>query len=60
MLIDERDHADGNPGMIKKLGNIPVYGGDDRIPKLSKKVTEGDTIEVFDATVMTLGLLDVA
>ncbi len=41
------DHADGNPGLLKKLGEtIPVYGGDDRIPALNHKVSHDDVLSV--------------
>ena len=39
------DHAGGNVGFVKTLGqNINVYGGDDRIGALTKKVTHGEKI----------------
>lgn len=41
------DHADGNLELLQKLNkNIPVYGGDDRIPALSDKVKHNDIIKV--------------
>lgn len=36
------DHAGGNEKLIGLAGKVPVYGGDDRIGALTKKVSEGD------------------
>ena len=41
------DHAGGNEELLKKTGNIPVYGGDDRIGGLSHKVKHGDRFKVL-------------
>ncbi|RNA43789.1 hydroxyacylglutathione mitochondrial-like isoform X1 [Brachionus plicatilis] len=44
------DHADGNPELLSKLPHpIPVYGGDDRIPALSKKIGDNDTISLSES-----------
>ena len=43
------DHANGNPELVKLLESsqkTPVYGGDDRIPGLTNKVTHNDTLKV--------------
>ena len=42
------DHANGNPELVKLLEGqkTPVYGGDDRIPGLTNKVTHNDTLKV--------------
>lgn len=41
-----RDHAGGNEKLIGLAGKVPVYGGDDRIGALTKKVSEGDRFKV--------------
>lgn len=41
------DHADGNPDLVKSLKEkIPVYGGDDRIPAMTDKVSHNDKLKV--------------
>jgi len=40
------DHAGGNNDIVKELKGLEVYGGDDRIPALSKKVTGDDTFSI--------------
>lgn len=41
------DHANGNPKLLELLqSQIPVYGGDDRIPALSAKVKHDDLIQL--------------
>jgi hydroxyacylglutathione hydrolase len=41
------DHANGNPELVKSLKHeIPVYGGDDRIPGLTNKIGHDDSIEI--------------
>lgn len=46
-----RDHAGGNEKFVelaKKSGtNVTVYGGDDRIGALTKKVSHGDKFKVW-------------
>jgi len=44
------DHSDGNEELNKALGNVDVYGGDDRIPALNKKVGKGDTFKIGGIT----------
>ncbi|KAI8821641.1 hydroxyacylglutathione hydrolase [Fimicolochytrium jonesii] len=34
------DHAGGNKGFLHQIPNIPVWGGDDRIPGLTEKVVD--------------------
>ena len=47
MLNLKRDHADGNPELVKSLTvKIPVYGGDDRIPALTNKIGQDDTLKI--------------
>jgi len=45
------DHSGGNEAMLELIPDIPVYGGDDRIPKLSNKVGNGDSFSVGDIRV---------
>lgn len=46
-LLLKRDHANGNPELVQSLKEkIPVYGGDDRIPALTNKVTHNDSLNV--------------
>jgi len=40
------DHAGGNEGMVAQLPNLAVYGGDDRIPKMTNKVGNSDSFQV--------------
>lgn len=40
------DHSGGNEAMVEMRPKLPVYGGDDRIPKLSHKVTHGQEINI--------------
>lgn len=48
------DHADGNPGMVEALGDVVVVGGDDRIPKLTKKVAHNDEWSVGSLNIKAL------
>ena len=45
-VIFYSDHADGNGKMAELVKGISVYGGDTRIPALTKKVVHGDTFQV--------------
>jgi len=40
------DHAGGNDKIASAIKGIEVYGGDDRIPAITKKVGDGDSLEV--------------
>jgi len=40
------DHAGGNEKLATQVKGIEVFGGDDRIPAMTKKVGDGDLIEV--------------
>lgn len=40
------DHSGGNEDLTKKIANLQVYGGDERIPAVTKKVTGDDSFEV--------------
>lgn len=40
------DHAGGNEELVKRHPGLEVYGGDDRIPALTKKVSHGNTFSV--------------
>ena len=43
----DRDHSSGNEKIVDLLGKkLIVYGGDDRIPAMTKKVTHGDEFKV--------------
>jgi hydroxyacylglutathione hydrolase len=46
-IIIKRDHANGNPELVKNLKQkIPVYGGDERIPGLTDKIGHNDSIDI--------------
>jgi len=45
------DHAGGNKELASSVKDIQIFGGDDRIPALTKKVTDGDTIQVGNINV---------
>ena len=47
------DHVGGNEELANKY-RVPVYGGDERIPKLTNQVGEGDTIEVGEIRFLVL------
>lgn len=41
------DHCGGNSALLDLIGKeLPVYGGDDRIPRLNKKVSHEDTFSL--------------
>jgi len=40
------DHAGGNEDLVKKVENLLVCGGDERIGALNKKVTHGDELKI--------------
>jgi hypothetical protein len=42
-----RDHAGGNEELAKLVPGLPVYGGDDRIGALTKKVSHNDEFKVW-------------
>ncbi|KAI8845544.1 beta-lactamase-like protein [Chytridium lagenaria] len=48
------DHAGGNNDMLRLLGSIPVYGGDDRIDGLTHTVTDGTTFTLGTITIKPL------
>lgn len=48
------DHSDGNEKLLSLLPSAPVYGGDDRIPALTNKVSEGDHFSVGGVNVEVL------
>lgn len=41
-----RDHAGGNDNIVKKIADLKVCGGDDRIGALNYKVKHGDEFKV--------------
>jgi len=48
------DHAGGNKDLVAKIPGLAVYGGDDRIDALSKKVKHGDELKVGSLNVKCL------
>jgi len=48
------DHSGGNVDLAKKISNLEVYGGDDRIPALTKKVTGDDSFTIGNLKVKVL------
>ena len=50
------DHAGGNEKLVSKFtgDNLVVYGGDDRIGALTKKVTQNDTFNIGNLKVKCL------
>lgn len=48
------DHAGGNRDMVKMFPELSVYGGDQRIPELEKKVNHGDIIKLGTLTIECL------
>lgn len=50
-----RDHSSGNEKIVELLGKkLIVYGGDDRIPAMTKKVTHGDEFKIGSLMVKAL------
>ncbi|PRP76023.1 hypothetical protein PROFUN_01739 [Planoprotostelium fungivorum] len=45
------DHSGGNKKYLQLLPDLPVYGGDDRVEGLTKKVGQNDTFSVGDIQV---------
>ncbi|XP_060921430.1 hydroxyacylglutathione hydrolase, mitochondrial-like isoform X2 [Labrus mixtus] len=48
------DHAGGNEKMLKLMPGLRVYGGDDRVPCLTKKVTHSHNFKVGSLNVKCL------
>ncbi|XP_043492722.1 hydroxyacylglutathione hydrolase, mitochondrial isoform X1 [Polistes fuscatus] len=48
------DHAGGNDKMVKKFDNLQVYGGDDRVGALNRKVQHNDTFNIGSLNVRCL------
>ncbi len=46
IIVLSRDHAGGNEELAKLVPGLSVYGGDDRIGALNKKVGHGDKLKV--------------
>ena len=46
MLNIFRDHAGGNEKLAAAFPGVPVIGGDQRIPALTRTVQHGDTFKV--------------
>lgn len=45
-LLLYRDHAGGNEKMVRLVPGLTVYGGDDRVDALTKKVKHSNTFKV--------------
>jgi len=48
------DHAGGNEAFVKHINAVQVYGGDDRIPALTKLVDHDETIRLGELAVRVL------
>ncbi|XP_032789380.1 hydroxyacylglutathione hydrolase, mitochondrial isoform X2 [Daphnia magna] len=48
------DHAGGNEELVKLVPGLAVYGGDDRIGALNKKVSHGDKLQVGNLEIQCL------
>lgn len=48
------DHAGGNDNLVKKVSDLKVYGGDDRIGALNHKVKHGDEFKIGSLNVQCL------
>ncbi|XP_012255132.2 hydroxyacylglutathione hydrolase, mitochondrial isoform X2 [Athalia rosae] len=48
------DHAGGNENLVKKFQHLEVYGGDDRIGALNRKIKTGDSFKIGNLIVKCL------
>lgn len=48
------DHAGGNEKMVRLMPGLKVYGGDDRVDAITKKVAHSNTLKVGSLTVKCL------
>lgn len=48
------DHAGGNAKLLKNFPDLPVYGGDDRIEAINRKITHNDTFNIGNLSVKCL------
>lgn len=48
------DHAGGNEELVQKVSDLKVYGGDERIGALNRKVKQGDTLTVGNLIISCL------
>lgn len=48
------DHASGNNKLVKLLPNLKVYGGDDRVDALTKKVSHSNTFKLGSLNIKCL------
>lgn len=50
------DHAGGNLKLVEQFkgGNLTVYGGDDRIEAMNKKIGQDDTFKIGNLNVKCL------
>uniref|UniRef100_A0A3B3YXI5 Hydroxyacylglutathione hydrolase, mitochondrial n=1 Tax=Poecilia mexicana TaxID=48701 RepID=A0A3B3YXI5_9TELE len=51
------DHAGGNEKMVKLMPGLKVYGGDDRVDAITKKVSHSNTFKVRVAHLLSLSHL---
>ncbi|XP_020292561.1 hydroxyacylglutathione hydrolase, mitochondrial isoform X2 [Pseudomyrmex gracilis] len=48
------DHAGGNAKLLASFPDLPVYGGDDRVQAISRKITHNDTFNIGNLSVKCL------
>jgi hydroxyacylglutathione hydrolase len=53
-VVNDRDHAGVNEELVKLLPGLAVYGGDNRIGALNKKVSHGDKLQVGNLEIQCL------
>ncbi len=46
MCVTCRDHSGGNEELVGMHSDLTVYGGDDRIPAMTKKVKDNEELKV--------------
>ena len=44
--VSHRDHSGGNEELVGMHSDLTVYGGDDRIPAMTKKVKDNEEFKV--------------
>lgn len=48
------DHAGGNAKLLASFPDLPVYGGDDRVQAITRKITHNDTLNIGNLSVKCL------
>lgn len=48
------DHAGGNAKLLKSFTDLVIYGGDDRIEAINRKITHNDTFNIGNLSVKCL------